>query len=143
MLYMLGPLRIEVWPFNVADVQETGETDFAVKPVVGAEQPLEFVGEGANEITLEGVIWPAERNGEQALGGLELLTQMRASGLPQFLMRGDGRPLGWHAIVSVSARSNHLGRDGVGKKITVSISLRRAPTPAPQAFFSLISRLIG
>jgi len=143
MLYMLGALRIDTWPFNVKDVQQTGATDYAIKPVVGAEQPLEFVGEGANEFTLEGSLWPSERGGAAALGGLELLTQMRVSGRPQYLMRGDGRPFGWYSILSVGAKSSYLGPDGVGKQVGVTINLRRAPKPSAQSFFSLMMRLIG
>jgi uncharacterized protein len=143
MLYMLGPLRIEVWPFNVDHVSESRGADYAVKAVVGAEQPLEFVGEGANEITLDGLVWPAERGGEGALGSIELLSQMRSSGKPQYLMRGDGKPFGWFAILGVSTRSDFLDRDGVGKRVGVSISLRRAAKPSAQTFFSLISRLVG
>lgn len=143
MLYMLGPLRIEVWPFNMDRVIEVGSADYAIKPVAGAEQPLEFVGEGANEISLDGMIWPSERSGGQALNSLEMLSQMRASGRPHYLMRGDGKPLGWYAILTVATRSSHLDRDGVGKRINVAIDLRRAPRPSAQSFFSLISRLAG
>lgn len=143
MLYMVGPLRIETWPFNVTDVGQYGGADFAVKPVVGAEQPVEFVGEGSNELSLEGVIWPSERDGPEALYSLEMLGQMRASGRPQYVMRGDGRPLGWHVITSVATRSDYLDVDGVGRRVKVSIDLRRAPRPSAQTFFSLVSRLLG
>ena len=143
MLYTIGPLRIETWPFNVTDVGQYGSADYAVKPVVGAEQPLEFVGEGANEVSLEGVIWPSERDGAEALNSLDILSQMRASGRPQYVMRGDGRPLGWHAIIGVSVRSDYLDVDGVGKRVKVSIDLKRAPRPSAQTFFSLVSRLLG
>lgn len=143
MLYMLGPLRIEVWPFNVESVSATGATDYAVKPVVGAEQPLEFVGEGANEMTLDGFIFPSERDGASALGSLEKLTQMRASGKPQYMMRGDGTPFGWWAIMTVAQKSEHLERDGIGRQVGVSINLRRAPKPSGASFFDIISRLLG
>ena len=49
MLYQLGALPIQVAPFNAHEVSETGEAEYAVKPVVGREPPLEFVGEGGNE----------------------------------------------------------------------------------------------
>lgn len=140
MLYMLGALAIEVAPFNIADVSESGSTDYAAKPVVGIEPPLEYVGEGSNEMQLSGQIFP------MALGGLdelELLRQMRSSGKPQYLMRGDGRPMGWFAITSADVRHGYLNSQGVGKQISVSISLRRAQTPSARSFFSLISRLIG
>lgn len=143
MLYMLGPLKIEVWPFNVESVDETGGSDFAVKPVVGAEQPLEFVGEGSNEVRLDGVLFPSERDGTVALSSLDILTQMRSSGRPQYLMRGDGRAMGWFSIMGVSSRSSRLERDGIGRRVALSIELRRSPKPSAQAFFSIVSRLLG
>ncbi|MBN9033310.1 MAG: hypothetical protein BGO05_05515 [Rhizobiales bacterium 63-7] len=143
MLYMLGPLKIEVWPFNVENVDELGGTDFAIKPIAGAEQPAEYVGEGANELRLDGKIWPSERDGDAALTSLEVLTQMRVSGRPQYLMRGDGRAMGWYSVMSVAVRSSNLERDGIGRKVSVTIELRRSPGPASQDFFSIVSRLAG
>jgi len=139
MLYMLGSLRIEVYPFNVHQVEETGETEYAVKSVVGAEPPLEFVGEGGNEIALSGRLFPASLGG---MAELDILRQMRASGRPQYLMRGDGRPMGWFAILNVRSSSTYLDGKGVGKQIDVSIQLRRAQTPPAQSFFSLMAGLL-
>lgn len=138
-IFTLGALRIAVHPFNVHAVSESGEAEFAVKPVVGREPPLEYVGAGGNEVQLSGRLFPA------ALGGLdelEILTQMRESGRPQYLMRGDGKPYGWHAILSHSADMSYLDAHGVGKQIDISIHLRRAQTPPAASFFSLVSRWI-
>ena len=139
MLYSLGALAIEVHPFNTHAVSERASTDYAVKPVAGAEPPLEHVGEGGTEMSLSGRIFP------QALGGMDqlaILHQMRVSGLPQYLMRGDGKPLGWFAILSVDAEHSYLDAQGVGKQIDISISLRRAKAPSNQSFFALISGLL-
>lgn len=38
-LYLLGPLSIRIAPFNVSDVSRSGETDYAVKPILDVEQP--------------------------------------------------------------------------------------------------------
>lgn len=138
MLYLLGSLKIEVVPFNVHEADESGQTDYAIKPVAGAEPPLEYVGEGGNEMTLTGRLFP------EALGGgdgLELLSQMRVSGRPQYLMRGDGRPLGWQAILRVETSARFLNAQGVGKQIGISIGLRRARAPTAFSFFSLMSGL--
>jgi uncharacterized protein len=139
MLYLLGALKIEVAPFNVHEVEQRGEADYAVKPIVGAEQPLEFVGEGLTEINLSGRLFPEALGGQS---GLTVLDVMRSSGRPQFLMRGDGRPLGWFAILTVDTRSQYLNARGVGKMVEVSIRLRRAPTPAAINFFSLMQGII-
>ena len=137
-LYQLGSLQIKVAPFNAHEVAESGTTDYAVKAVVGAEQPLEFVGEGSNEMTLTGRLFPHEFGG---LDELELLRQMRTSGRPQYLIRGDGKPFGWFAITSVSTRSAYLNSHGVGKMIEVTVNLRRAATPSKLSFFSLMQGL--
>lgn len=138
-LFTIGPLKVQIAPFNAHEVSESGSTDFAVKPVVGAEQPLEFVGEGSNELSLSGRLFPHQLGG---LNEVDQLQQMRRSGKPQFVMRGDGKPFGWYAITAVSLRSSYLDAQGVGKLIEVSISMRRAQAPSAQSFFSLMAGLI-
>lgn len=134
-LYTIGSLQIEVAPFNVHEVSDSGVTEYAVKPVAGAEPPLEFVGEGSNEMSMTGRLFP------KSLGGmdeLETLQTMRRSGKPQFVMKGDGTPLGWWAITRVSSRSSYLARDGIGKQVEVSIDMTRGGKPPAKSYFSLI-----
>ena len=135
-LYTIGPLKVQIAPFNAHEVSQSGSTDYAAKPVVGAEPPLEFVGEGSNELSLSGRIFPHQLGG---LSEVDQLEQMRRSGKPQFVMRGDGKPFGWYAITAVSLRSSYLDAHGIGKLVEVSISLRRAQAPAAQSFFSLMA----
>ncbi|WP_099867837.1 phage tail protein [Pararhizobium haloflavum] len=136
MLYRLGSLAIKVHPFNVHQVGREAAADYAFKPVIGAEAPGEFVGEGANTWSFEGQLLPRKIGG---LDELEILDQMRSSGLPQYLIRGDGRPMGWVVIESVSEQSTYLDPQGVGQVITVSIRVRRAPKPSPGSYFSIVS----
>jgi phage protein U len=139
MLYLLGALFIEVAPFNVHEVGERVESDFVVKAVAGAEQPLEYVGPGGSEVTLSGRLFPEALGGRS---GLSILSAMQSSGRPQYLIRGDGRPFGWHAILGVDTRSEHLDARGVGKLINVSIRLRKSPGPGAGSFFALMEGLI-
>lgn len=86
-------------------------------------------------MTLSGSIFP------KAIGGLEELAQLsalRQSGRPQYVMRGDGTPMGWFAIESHSANSSYLDAQGVGQRIDVQIKLRRAGAPPATSFFSLM-----
>ena len=140
MLYLIGSLAIKVAPFNAHEVTRTGATDYAIKAVAGAEQPLEFVGEGANDLTFTGTLFPRELGG---LNELDLLRQMRISGKPQYVMRGDGTPLGWYAILSVAERSTYLDSAGVGKQIDMTITLKRAQAPSQQSYFSLATLLFA
>lgn len=136
MLMALGPIAFEVAPMNVHGVDYSAETVWVEKPVAGAEPPLEFVGEGANAWTLVGRLFPHKFGGLDDLGRLH---QARASGLPQYALRGDGKPLGWVVIERVTERSTYLDRQGVGQQIDFEVQLRRAHKPTDGAFFAIVS----
>lgn len=136
MLMRLGPVAFEVAPMNAHAIDYTGETSFAEKPVVGAEPPLEYVGEGANTWNIAGKLFPAKFGGESDLTRLH---QLRASGQSQYLMRGDGRPMGWVVIKSIAERATYLDANGVGQIIEVTISVQRSRKPSNGSFFSVIS----
>ena len=136
MLYQLGALAVKVAPFNFDTVQRDASTDYVPKPVVGAEPPMEYVGEGANTWRLSGQLFP------KVIGGMDelaLLHSMRESGQPQYLQRGDGTPMGWVVIESVSERSRHLAADGVGQQIEVTVEVRRAGAPSRLSLFSVLA----
>ena len=101
---------------------------------------MEYVGEGANTWRLTGDLFPKVIGG---LNELQLLQAMRTSGRPQFLLRGDGTPMGWVAIEKVSTLEQHLSTDGVGQKITVDIEVRRAGRPSRLALFSIVLGLFS
>ncbi len=140
MLYQLGVLSIKVHPFNVSRVSSDRMTDYVAKPVLGREPPMEYVGEGANSWRLTGDLFPKVIGG---LNELQLLQAMRTSGRPQFLLRGDGTPMGWVAIEKVSTLEQYLSTDGVGQKITVDIEVRRAGRPSRLALFSIVLGLFS
>lgn len=141
MLYQLGALTMQVQPFNVHEISREAGADFAAKDVMGAMRPREFMGEGDEAITLTGRLFPEKFGG---LGGLSALDQMRRSGVPQILMRGDGAVLGWFLIEKITEKGEHLDAQGVGRMIEVAIGLVRAPGPAAAgAYVSVLSRLVG
>lgn len=140
MLMMLGSVALDVWPFNPTDTgQETGG-DFVEKPVMGRRPPLEWVGEAGETFTITAKLFPAKLGG---LGSLSKLSAMRKSGIPQYLMRGDGVPLGWMAVERVSERSSYLDAKGVGQVIEVEISLRRSDAPTAGDYFSAVVGILG
>lgn len=140
MLYQIGALKIDVTPFNAHGVTISRQTDYVAKPVLAAEPPLEYVGEGANTMRLTGTLWPERIGG---MGRLRRLHAMRESGSPQFVMRGDGTPLGWWAILDVKEDHRHLGPNGVGNRVDVSINMRRAGRPSGLSLFAFILGMIA
>lgn len=138
MLMMIGPLRFQIAPFNATEVSHSHTSDFAEKPVVGTRPPLEFVGEGGETWNVRANLFPERFGGEANLSALQAL---RASGKPQYMMRGDGRLMGWVVISDVRERSTYLDRQGRGRVVEVDITLRRASKPSPTRFFSAIQSL--
>lgn len=140
MLMVLGPVQFEVWPFNATDYEHGHESAFAEKPVLGARPPLEWVGEGPETWTIKARIFPRRFGG---LEDLKKLAAARASGRPQYLMRGDGAQMGWVVIDKVQERSTYLDAKGVGQVIEVDISVKRSAKPSNGSFFSLLSGLFS
>ena len=136
MLMTLGAVTFEVYPFNATDVDHKHESSFAEKPVVGAMPGLEWVGEGPETWAIKGKIFPYKFGG---LADLEKLRQARRSGLPQYMMRGDGALMGWVVIESVSEASSYLSAVGVGKVVEIDISLRLTSRPSNGAYFSTLA----
>lgn len=140
MLYALGPVLFEVWPVNVYEVTRATEAGFVEKPVLGRRPPLEFVGDGRESISLAVKLFPEKLGG---LSSLDQLDAMRQSGQPQYLMRGDGVPLGWFLLDKVSEKSTFLGPAGIGRVIDVDLGLSRADAPSASDYFAVIAGVLG
>jgi phage protein U len=140
MLMTLGPIQFEVHPFNATDYNHGHETGFAEKPVIGAAPPLEWVGEGPETWAIHARVFPHRFGG---LGDLKKLYQARASGRPQYLMRGDGALMGWVVIERVMERSTYLDAHGIGRVIDVDISVRRSSGPSNGSYFAILSGLFS
>jgi len=136
MLMMIGPVQFEVYPFNTNEYGHGHEAGFAEKPVLGVRPPLEFVGEGPESWSIKAKLYPEKFGG---LDDLATLYSVRASGRPQYMMRGDGFVMGWVVVLNVTELSTYLDREGVGKVIDVDIKVKRADKPAAGNFFSSLA----
>ena len=130
MLYQVGQIQFSVAPLNAHSATKESNTDYVEKPVVGARQPLEWVGEGAKVLSLFGRLFPKQFGG---LDGLATLQAMRESGKPQYVMRGDMTPLGWFVIENIAERASYLDKDGVGRIVEFDINMKRDSTPGPES----------
>lgn len=136
MLYSLGGVRFEVVAPNVHEVEATGETAFAEKPIAGGPTLLEHVGEGVGDARLTGKLFPKKFGG---LSSISTLHALRRSGNPQFLMRGDGVPVGWYVITKVTEKSTYLAADGVGQVVDFTVDLKASPSPGAMGLFRLLT----
>jgi phage protein U len=108
--------------------------------VVGRRPPLEFTGDGPEEITVLAKLFPQKFGG---LSSLSMLDQMRQSGVPHVFVRGDGAPLGWFCVERAREQSTYLDARGVGKVIEVDITLKRADAPGAAGYMSALLSLLG
>jgi phage protein U len=136
MLMMLGPVEFEIIPFNTDTYGHDHEARFAEKPVLGTRPPLEFVGEGPESWNIRAKLFPEKFGG---LDMLKVLYDVRSSGQPQYLMRGDGVLMGWVAVLNVQEKSTYLDAKAVGKVIEVDISVKRSEKPPPGSYFSMLA----
>lgn len=140
MLMQLGVLTFEVYPFNADQVMRDTGADFAAKDVMSTRRSREFMGEADENIQITGRLFPERFGG---LDGLETLDAMRASGIAQLLVRGDGKNMGWFLIERVNERSGFLDREGVGRLIDFSINIVKAKAPSASALEALLVRLLA
>ncbi len=136
MLYQLGPLTIETFPFETHDVNRRSGADFAAKDVVGVQRPREFMGEGDEKITLIGTLLPlrmAQLCGQSGLKELATLNAIRAAGQPSIFVRGDGANLGWFLVEDMHEHNTKLLATGVGQIIEYELTLVKSPTSASAA----------
>lgn len=124
MLYMIGAVQVDTFPFAVDGVSRSGSADIATKPLLNGLKGAEFMGEGDDRLHMRGQLLPAKIGG---LGELETLRAQMAQGAALPVMRGDGTRLGTFVITNLRETHDHLLRDGVGAVIKVSISLKKVP----------------
>lgn len=140
MLMMIGPVQFKVAPFNATEYTRTHTASHVAKQVMGASPMMEFTGEGEESWSIRAILFPEKFGGE---GTLNILSLMRKSGAPQYMLRGDGSLMGWVVIDSVSEQSSYLDASGVGRVIEVDIALRRASAPSAGAFFSTLTQVFN
>lgn len=138
-LYQFGlALFFQVWPFNVHETTHTTQTDWSRKEIAGAPIFREWVGEGDEEITLRGRVFPHAYQGRSlgnGLGHLDLLDEMRRYGQANVLMRGDGTSLGWFVIERLSRGGKALDAQGIGRLIEFEATFARVPAPPAATFY--------
>lgn len=99
----------QVWRFNWRHSQRAS----------GYPQP-QFTGQGPRDITVSGVIYPAEFGTPDQL---QAMAAAAASGEPLLLVSGVGEVLGYWAITSIERGDRDLFADGVARRVEFSVAL--------------------
>ena len=113
-----------VFALETAAYQQLRHTQawrWAAQMRVGLRPAQQYVGPGAEQITLNGVIYPHFK------GGLSQVNTMRkeaAKGQPLVLVAGTGDVWGQWVISQIEETWTHLHRQGLPQKITFRLQLK-------------------
>lgn len=121
VMMALGAFRFGMNNANYQTFSRSASYRWAKQDRIGRAPALQYLGPDAEEITLEGVIYPHFK------GGLRQMEQMRrlaSTGQPMMLVDGLGFVWKRWCITEVSERRSFLMRDGSPRKIEFSITLQ-------------------
>jgi len=140
MIMLLGNVVFQVAPVGIDEIDHRYSSRFAIHPVLGSMPLYEKTGIGPEGWRIRATLMPefCQRHGiDTGLFELDQLKLICQSGMPQFLMRGDGKPMGWVIIQDVVERSRVLSKSGIGRQITLDIDVIATNAPSFDGFYSL------
>lgn len=141
MLYQVGPLTFDTFPFSLDAIERQDAEDYAKHDLIATRRSYESVGPGDDCMTLAGEFLPYHIGG---LSDLEFARQLKQSRQPQFVMRGDGHVLGWFVIVSVGEKhAEKIAPTGVAYTVKHEIKLENCGEPGEAAGSGLIASLLS
>lgn len=97
---------------------------WAESELFGQRPSLQYLGPGAETVTLPGVVYPEYRGG---LGQILAMTELAGRGEYLNMVSGHGDALGRWVIETVEEVNSNFGKAGVPRKMDFTLSLRRAP----------------
>jgi hypothetical protein len=123
MLMSLGMFGFELPTLAYQELSKKTEWRHASSDRFGARPASQYLGPGADAVTLSGVLLPGISGSFAALATLK---EMGDQGEAQPLVDGTGRVHGAFVILSIDERQSFFTQDGVPRKTDFTIELRRA-----------------
>jgi phage protein U len=120
VMMALGAFRFGINRASYQNFSRAASFRWEAQDRLGRAPAMQFLGPGADEITLEGVIYPHFKGG---LRQVELMRLMARAGQPMMLVDGLGWAWERWVITSVEERKSVFLADGAPRKIEFTISL--------------------
>jgi len=121
VMMALGVFRFGITGSSYQSLTRSAGYRWSKAERVGRAPAMHYVGPDADEVTIEGVIYPHFKGG---LRQVELMRLRAGTGAPMMMVDG----LGWiwkkWVIVRVEEKKSVFMRDGAPKKIEFSITLQ-------------------
>ena len=122
VMLQLGSFQFGINTAAYQTLQRTTEYRWPSQDRFGKGPVLQHVGQGADTITLPGVIYPEWRGG---LGQIDDLRKLAAEGKPQTMIDGTGNVLGRWVIERLEEKQAVFADAGVPRKQEFTVQLRR------------------
>lgn len=122
VMLQLGSFQFGINTAAYQTLQRSNEWRWPSQDRFGKGPVLQHVGQGAETITLPGVVYPEWRGG---LGQMDALRALAAEGKPQTMIDGTGNVLGRWVIERVEEKQAVFADAGVPRKQEFTVQLRR------------------
>lgn len=140
MMMILGAYRFCIGNAAYQSLARTTEYKWEEQKRLLGEPAMQFMGNGAETITLEGVVYP------QFKGGLRQVTLMRAQaglGFPLMLISGNGNAFGRWCITNVNETQTFFMKDGTPRKIAFSLTLKKYGEEKMAGALGVVQAIVG
>lgn len=134
MMMILGMMVFQRQTLPYQTMTHNSGYRWASSSRVGTRSSQQFLGVGDETIILNGELRPEITGG---IVSLFLLNIMAAQGCAWPLLSGNGIPYGMFVIVSVDAVHGDLHSNGMARKITFTITLKRVDPSLVELFGDL------
>jgi hypothetical protein len=128
VMMQLGTFQFGINTAAYNDFKRTTEQRWACQELLGQLDALQFLGPGADAVTLSGVIYPDWRGGSSQVQDLRNLA---AQGFPLLLVDGMGAVWGMWAIEGVEESARLFGAGGQARRQEFTVKLRKAADIVP------------
>ncbi len=130
----LGPFAFEAIGFGYDGVSRKVQTPWADVQVAQSLNQQQWTGPTSEEVTIKGVLFPAEFGGQNSLSGI---VSAAMAGTPLMLVSGDeneGLIHGTFTVQSVDEDRSFHTRQGTARRNAYTISLKRYADGDPAGF---------
>lgn len=118
----LGKFKFGVYTAAYQSLDRNTEYKWGEQSVFLNYDDLQFLGPGADTITLQGIIFPEYKGGS---GQLDDLRAMASMGRGQLLISGFGRVFGYWAILSIQEGQTIFAAGGMPRRQEFTVTIRK------------------
>lgn len=122
MMMRLGSYKFCIYTAAYQELNRTTNYKWGEQAVFGDWDNLQFLGPGEDTQSLTGVVYPEFKGGT---GQIDELRALAATGIPQLLISGTGKILGYWVINSITEGQTKFAAFGVPRRQEFTINMRK------------------